>query len=60
MIPFIAFAVLMVSSSFYNFHHQVKSHKQPVIVNQEDPTLKAKGINLPGYNHEPQTKNETP
>ena len=52
MIPFMAFCTLMITCGFVNFKHEVKSHQLSPIVIKEDPALKQKGINLPGYNHE--------
>jgi len=50
---FAAFCAMMLPASYHNFRHQVESHQvqAPKIVLQEDVTLKAKGIRLPGYNH---------
>jgi hypothetical protein len=48
---FAALCALIVPASYINFKHQVKLHREPIRVLKEDPALKVKGINLPGYNH---------
>lgn len=47
---FATFCALLMHASYRNFQHQVKTHQAAQIVMPEDSVLKAKGINLPGYN----------
>jgi hypothetical protein len=52
MITFVAFVVFAMTSATVSFRHQVKKNAPvPAPIVQEDATLKARGIRLPGYNH---------
>ena len=52
---FSAFCALIMSLATMNYHGSVKRHApepERKVAVAEDASLKARGINLPGYNHD--------